>query len=33
MDEELFPRLRTLQDVWGYAWSGDASPQVMLRHR
>ena len=35
MDEELFPQLRTLQDVWDYVWSGyavtiDARRRVML---
>jgi hypothetical protein len=35
MDEELFPRLRTLQDVWDYVWSGyavtiDARRRVLL---
>ena len=24
MDEELFPELRTLRDVWDYVWSGYA---------
>jgi hypothetical protein len=38
MDEELFPRLRTLQDVWDYVWSGyavtiDARRRVMLGPR
>lgn len=35
MEAELFPRLRTLQDVWDYLWSGyavtiDARRRVML---
>jgi hypothetical protein len=35
MDEELFPQLRTLQQVWDYVWSGyavttDARRRVML---
>jgi hypothetical protein len=35
MDEELFPKLRTLQDVWEYVWSGyavtiDARRRVMI---
>jgi hypothetical protein len=35
MNEELFPRLRTLQDVWDYVWSGyaltiDSRRRVML---
>ena len=30
MDEELFPELRTLQDVWNYVWSGSlAGPAGM----
>ena len=38
MDEELFPQLRTLQDVWDYVWSGfavtiDARRRVMLGAR
>jgi hypothetical protein len=38
MDEELFPRLRTLQDVWDYVWSGyavtiDARRRVLLGAR
>ena len=35
MNEELFPQLRTLQDVWDYVWSGyavtiDARRRVLL---
>jgi hypothetical protein len=35
VNEELFPRLRTLQDVWDYVWSGyavtiDARRRVLL---
>jgi hypothetical protein len=38
MEEELFARLRTLQDVWDYVWSGyavtvDARRRVMLGDR
>jgi hypothetical protein len=38
MDEELFPQLRTLQDVWDSVWSGyavtiDARRRVMLGMR
>jgi hypothetical protein len=35
MEEELFPKLRTLQDVWDYVWSGyavtiDARRRIMV---
>jgi hypothetical protein len=35
VSEELFPRLRTLQDIWDYVWSGyavtiDARRRVVL---